>query len=60
MSQQLQLFTDMSAESRYNSTASTTDDLTELTRQLFQHQGSNSELIQRILNATRAINESCK
>lgn len=39
---------------------SAADSLVEQTRQLFQHQGSNAELIERIVAATKALNALCK
>lgn len=35
-------------------------DLLEQTRQLFQHRGSNTELMTQILHAIQALNEICE
>jgi hypothetical protein len=36
------------------------DPLLEQTRQLFQHRGSNTELMTQILHAIQALNEICE
>lgn len=38
----------------------TGSDLLEQTRQLFQHSGSNAELMAQIMSAIRALNEICE
>ncbi|NJR63742.1 MAG: hypothetical protein HC769_36225 [Cyanobacteria bacterium CRU_2_1] len=53
MLQQLHLFAkDLDHE---EPNPSSPNGLVDETRQLFQHQGSNSELVERIMNAVRAI-----
>ncbi len=49
MSQQL-VFSDYAPSQR-----SSSDSLLEQTRQLFQHQGSNAELMAQIMSAIRAL-----
>jgi hypothetical protein len=64
MPQQLQLFMEASSKplsSPPNSLdESTSDSLLEQTRQLFQHSGSNSELMTQIMAAIKALDEICE
>jgi hypothetical protein len=60
MAHQLPLFAEEScSEDSQDSFADSTDQLLIQTRQLFQHQGSNAELIERVRTATRIIKEHC-
>lgn len=56
MSQQLHLFPETSTA--LNDTAS--DALVEQTKQLFQHNGSNAELMLQIMSAIKALDEICE
>jgi hypothetical protein len=55
MPQQLYLF-----KNQFQETAPSPASLLEQTRQLFQHQGSNAELIEQIRAAIEAIEELCE
>ncbi|PSB06914.1 hypothetical protein C7B61_00465 [filamentous cyanobacterium CCP1] len=55
MSQQLHLFSDRPSDAQSLDSSA----LLEQTRQLFGQNRSNSELIQRILSVTKAIDERC-
>ena len=57
MSQQL-LFSD--APSTLLAPTTSTDPLLEQTRQLFQHQGSNAELMAQVMSAIRALHQLCE
>jgi len=59
MSQQLHLFTNEFANEPFSEELSDTNNLLiAQTRQLFHHQGSNAELIERIKTAIQAIDEA--
>lgn len=69
MSQQLQLFAETTSMPQnvfldvpLSDTSSDTgyDPLLEQTRQLFQHDGSNAELMTQVMNAINALNEICE
>lgn len=61
MSQQLQLLLEPpSTALNPTSGSDKPDPLLEQTRQLFQHRGSNTELMAQILNAIQALNEICE
>lgn len=66
MPQQLQLFVEASSRPSSMSLASSSpdesasDSLLEQTRQLFQHRGSNAELMTQIMTAIKALDEICE
>ncbi len=57
MSQQLHLFPDAPV---FPLTDARSETLLEQTRQLFQHEGSNAELMTRIMNAINVLQEICE
>jgi uncharacterized protein YhaN len=56
MSQQLHLFSNQSSST---DSPEFSGSILAQTRQLFRHQGSNAELIQRIKTVIKAIDERC-
>jgi hypothetical protein len=56
MSQQLHLFPSQSSASESGGLSGS---ILAQTRQLFRHQGSNAELVQRIKTVVKAIDERC-
>ena len=58
MSQQLHLFPGVSASKEQSSTIDP-GSLLEQTKQIFHYNGSTSDLIERIVAATKAIDEHC-
>lgn len=60
MSQQLHLFPSLSSSKEDSSSTIDTVSIVEQTKQIFHHNGSTADLIQRIVAATKAIDEQCQ
>jgi peptidase E len=61
MAQQLYLFQETTSAFIPDSSFDvSSDSLLEQTRQLFQHDGSNAELMNQVMNAIKALHEICE
>ncbi len=60
MPQQLQLFSETLSSQDDSIDLLSTDLLLDETKLLFRHQGSNAELIERVLTAVRLIKSLCE